>query len=276
MKSRSLPGASEMRTSAAQLILTCITLIALTFLQGCSGRSTLFAGLSEAEANEIYVHLLAAGIPASKNKTKEGISISVPESQSASALALTRAHGLPRDKKESIGEVFKKQNMISSPLEERARYLYALSQELEDTIMKMDGVLSAKVHIVLPERTSPGEPASPSSAAVFVKYLQGARFPLYIPKVREMVFKSIPGITGDPHSNVTVTAVESEVKADECVPLVWYGPMAITEADKGYFIVITYLFLLMWMLSIGITWLHAKGVDQWPSILKRLVEKVKK
>ncbi|HEX4878580.1 MAG TPA: type III secretion inner membrane ring lipoprotein SctJ [Limnobacter sp.] len=265
-----------MCTKKIRWFLSCIILISLALLQGCSGRTTLFAGLSEAEANEIYVYLLAAGIPANKSKTKEGIAISVPESQSASALALTRANGLPRDKKESLCDVFKKENMISSPLEERARYLCALSQELEDTIMKMDGVLSAKVHIVLPERSSPGEPISPSSAAVFVKYLEGARFPLYVPKVREMVFKSIPGIVGDPHRNVTVTAVESEVKADECVPLVWYGPMAITEADKGYFIAITYLFLLMWMLSIGITWLHAKGVDQWPPILRSLVEKVKK
>lgn len=239
-------------------------------LTGCSDRAMLFNGLSEPEANEIYSHLLAAGIPAEKTRTKEGSAISVPENLSANALSITQANGLPRDKKSSIGQVFKKENMISSPLEERARYLYALSQELEDTLMRIDGVLSAKVHIVLPERANPGEPLSPSSAAVFVKYSEQAQFPAYIPKVREMVFKSIPGIAGDAQSNVTVTAIPSELKIDECVPLVWYGPIALSAADKGYFLAIVYIILFMWMLSIGLTWLQAKGIDQWPSVLQSI------
>lgn len=251
-------------------------LTSLLLLPACTDRSVLFTGLTEAEANEIYAHLLAAGIPAEKSKVKEGSSISVPKNLSATALNLTQAHGLPRDKKTSIGQVFKKENMISSPLEERARYLYALSQELEATLMQIDGVLSAKVHIVLPERANPGEPLSPSSAAVFVKYAEDAQFPAYIPKVREMVFKSIPGITGDAQSSVTVTAVPSELKVDECVPLVWYGPIAINSADKTNFLLIAYLTLFMWMLSIGMTWLQAKGIDQWPPFLKNLYSKFKK
>lgn len=245
-------------------------------LQGCSDRTVLFTGLSEAEANEIYSHLLIAGIPAEKSKTKDGSSVTVPKSVSAAALALTQAQGLPRAKKASIGEVFKKENMISSPLEERARYLYALSQDLEDTLMRVDGVVSSKVHIVLPERTNPGEPLSPSSAAVFVKYSPGSNLPAYIPQLREMVFKGIPGLVGDPQTSVTVTAVPSEAKADVCVPLVWYGPVAISAADKMYFLIVAYTILLMWALSIGITWLHAKDVDQWPAVLKALYTRVKK
>lgn len=263
-------------TRLLRLPILLALLSSLLFLQACSERAVLFTGLSEAEANEIYAHLLDAGIPAEKSKTKEGSSISVPKEMSSTALNLTQAHGLPRDKKTSIGQVFKKENMISSPLEERARYLYALSQELEATLMQIDGVLSAKVHIVLPERANPGEPLSPSSAAVFVKYAESAQFPAYIPKVREMVFKSIPGITGDPQSSVTVTAVPSEAKVDECVPLVWYGPIAINAADKTHFLLLSYLVLLMWILSIAMTWLQAKGIDQWPPFLKNLYSKFKK
>ncbi|MCZ8016129.1 type III secretion system YscJ/HrcJ family lipoprotein [Limnobacter thiooxidans] len=259
-----------MTRSLLQLRLHLGALVMLLALTGCSERATLFNGLSEQEANEVYSHLLDAGIPAEKARTKEGLTITVPENLSATALGITQAKGLPRDKKSSIGQVFKKENMISSPLEERARYLYALSQELEDTLMRIDGVLSAKVHIVLPERANPGEALSPSSAAVFVKYAEKAQFPAYIPKVREMVFKSIPGITGDAQSNVTVTAIPSEPKIDECVPLVWYGPMALSAADKGYFLAIVYIILLMWMLTIALTWLQAKGIDQWPAVLKSL------
>lgn len=269
-KSLLLLGEDKLTKSLHFLQRYFSTFVFLLILTGCSDRAVLFNGLSEPEANEIYSHLLAAGIPAEKTRTKEGSAISVPENLSANALSITQANGLPRDKKSSIGQVFKKENMISSPLEERARYLYALSQELEDTLMRIDGVLSAKVHIVLPERANPGEPLSPSSAAVFVKYSEQAQFPAYIPKVREMVFKSIPGIAGDAQSNVTVTAIPSELKVDECVPLVWYGPIALSAADKGYFLAIVYITLFMWMLSIGLTWLQAKGIDQWPTVLQSI------
>ncbi|WP_334118558.1 type III secretion system inner membrane ring lipoprotein SctJ [Limnobacter sp.] len=265
-----------MKSLFSRLPMFALILAGSLFLQACSDRTVLFTGLSEPEANEIYAHLLAAGIPAEKSKAKDGSSVSVPKNLSSTALNLTQAHGLPRDKKTSLGQVFKKENMISSPLEERARYLYALSQELEDTLMQIDGVLAAKVHIVLPERANPGEPLTPSSAAVFVKYSENAQFPAYIPKVRDMVFRSIPGITGDAQGSVTVTAVPSEIKVDECVPLVWYGPIAISAEDKGYFLLMTYLILFMWMLSVGMTWLQAKGVDQWPSVLKSLHARFKK
>jgi type III secretion protein J len=85
-----------------------------------------------------------------------------------------------------------------------------------------------------------------------------------------MVFKSIPGIAGDAQSNVTVTAIPSELKIDECVPLVWYGPIALSAADKGYFLAIVYIILFMWVLSIGLTWLQAKGIDQWPAVLQSI------
>jgi type III secretion protein J len=262
---------------AKRLLAACRTFLVVLFLgvvlAGCTERAVLFNALTETEANEIYQHLLSAGIPAEKTKTKEGVNITVPKPMSAEALSLTQAKGLPRDKKKSLGDVFKKENMISSPLEERARYLYALSQELEGTLMQMDGVISAKVHIVLPERSTPGEPLSPSSAAVFIKYVDGNKLPVYVPKIREMIFKSIPGIIGDPQTSVNITAIPSEVKVDECIPLVWFGPIAMNAQDKGYFLFMTYLVLLLWGLSIAITWLQAKDVDQWPDVLKKIRER---
>ncbi|MFH7423056.1 EscJ/YscJ/HrcJ family type III secretion inner membrane ring protein, partial [Pseudomonas syringae pv. tagetis] len=50
------------------------------------------------------------------------------------------------------------------------RYIYALSQELEASLSQIDGVIVARVHVLLPERIAPGEPVQPASAAVFIKH----------------------------------------------------------------------------------------------------------
>jgi type III secretion protein J len=84
--------------------------------------------------------------------------------------------------------------LISSPLEERARYIYALSQELEATLAQIDGVVVARVHVVLPEKPGPGEQMQPPSAAVFIKHLPGLEPDVIGFRVRQLVAKSIPGM----------------------------------------------------------------------------------
>lgn len=259
-----------MKAEFVHFLRAICLVLSLAGLQACSDNTALFNSLSQEEGNEIYSALMEAGIPAQKTSNKEGIGISVPSQMSSEALKILQAKGLPREKKTSIGEVFKKESMISSPLEERARYLYALSQELEQTLMNMDGVLAARVHIVLPERTNPGEALSPSSAAIFVKYANGSSFPAYVPRVRELIFNSIPGITGDPHTSISVAAIPSEAKADNGLSLLWYGPMALRAEDRGYFLAIAYLIVGLWMLSLGIVWLQAKDEAEWPQAIVKL------
>jgi len=112
--------------------------------------------------------------------------------------------GLPRERFAGMGEVFRKDGLISSPVEERARYLYALSQDLSATLSRIDGVLFARVHLVLPERGSGGEPPMPASAAVFIKHRSEANLEALQPQVRRLVTNSIPGLTSDRVSTVLV------------------------------------------------------------------------
>lgn len=261
------------------LLKLCRTIMAFScfiFIQACSNNTPLFNSLEQDEANEIYATLLEVGIPAQRENTKTGVTVIVPQSMSSEALKILQSKGLPRDKKSSMGEVFRKESMISSPLEERARYLYALSQELERTLMRMDGVISSRVHIVLPERSNPGEPLSPSSAAVFVKYDQRTSFPAYIPRIRELVFNSIPGLTGDAHSAISVAAVPAENLQENCIALYWYGPIAIHPADRWVFLTVIYLLLALWGLSIAMVWLQAKNVNEWPQLLRKVHERINK
>lgn len=178
----------------------------LLLLAGCGSRVELFSSASESEANEVVSVLLDAGINTTKSAVKTGVSVSVDSQDVAHALDILRIRGLPRDRFDGMGQIFRKEGLVSSPLEERARYLYALSQELSGTLNQMDGVVTARVHVVLPERGNVGEAALPSTAAVFIKHQMGYNLDALQPQIRKLVTYSIPGLTEDRVSIALVAA----------------------------------------------------------------------
>lgn len=192
-------------------LVRCVCLLALAvLLAACGGRVELLASIPEADANEVIAALINEGIDAVKVPGKEGmVGIQVAKAQSAKAVDVLRAKGLPREQFVGMGQVFRKDGLISSPIEERARYLYALSQDLSGTLSRIDGVLFARVHLVLPERGSGSDRDTPSSAAVFIKHQAGADIEILQPQVRRLVVNSIPGLTLD---RVSVILVPSMAK----------------------------------------------------------------
>lgn len=168
-------------------------------LSGC--KAELFSDLSEREANQVVAALMSVGIPASKSASRgDGVTVLVDESRFAEAIEILNAKGLPSDQYDSFGDVFQKDGLVSSPIEERARYIYALSQELSRTIAQIDGVLSARIHVVLPETDMLGRDFKPSSASVFIRHLEDARIAKFTSQVRLLVANSIEGLVYD---NVT-------------------------------------------------------------------------
>ncbi|WP_427183912.1 type III secretion system inner membrane ring lipoprotein SctJ [Bordetella bronchialis] len=187
--------------------LLCLIVVAgVLALAGCTGRVELFSSTTDSEANEILAMLLQSGIPAEKVAKKSGVTLSVAESDVARALSILRQHGLPRERFEGMGKIFQKEGMISSPLEERARYIYALSQELENTLTKMDGVLIARVHVVLPDQDAVKVAKTAASAAVFIKHQPGYNLEVLKPQIRTLVAHAIPELHEDGVSVVLVTA----------------------------------------------------------------------
>ena len=188
-----------------RLRLTMAALL-LCALAACGSKVTLYAAASEDEANELLSVLLDSGIKTEKVPGKEGAAVLVEAGQVARALDILRARGLPRERFDGMGQIFRKEGLVSSPLEERARYIYALSQELTNTLSQMDGVLAARVHVVLPERGGIGETAMPSTAAVFIKHQVGYSLDALQPQIRKLVTHAIPGLTEDRVSIALVSA----------------------------------------------------------------------
>ena len=108
-----------------QVLLLSLTLL----LAACGSKVDLMASILEADANEVIAALANVGITATKVSGKDGmVGVQVDAKNSARAVDTLRQLGLPRETFTGMGQVFQKSGLISSPLEERARYLYALSQ----------------------------------------------------------------------------------------------------------------------------------------------------
>lgn len=205
-----------------------LSILAVAFtLAGCSKMANLQVGLTDNDANEMVLVLTRIGITVEKQKNKEGVTLVVKEEDISRATEAMNAAGLPRRNLSNLGEVFKKQGMISSPMEERIRYIHGLSEELESTLRQFDNVISARVHVVLPERIAPGEPIQPSSAAVFVKYRAPMDEDVVTPRIRRLVASSIPGLASDDgRSKVSVVMMLGE-EAPLAVQWVKVGPFTV-------------------------------------------------
>ena len=189
------------------LLLSCV------LLSGC--KTELYSNLDEPEANQMLAALLSSGISSDKTPAKDNKWIvRVNSSEIPQALDILQAEGLPRPTFENMGQIFQKKGLISSPLEERVRYIYGLSQNLADTISLIDGVLVAKVHIVLPENDPFAKVVQPSSASVFIKCQDLEIINTNIPRIKKLVVNSIEGLSYD---RVTI------------VPFIQNRPVSITN-----------------------------------------------
>ncbi|HWW05981.1 type III secretion system inner membrane ring lipoprotein SctJ [Collimonas sp.] len=216
--------------NAISWLCICCLLVALC---ACTKVVTLQAALSDADANEIVLVLNRQGIGVEKQKGKEGVTLIVRDDDISRATEAMNAAGLPRRSLSNLGEVFKKQGMISTPMEERIRYIHGLSEELESTLQQFDNVISARVHVVLPERIAPGEPIQPSSAAVFVKYRPPLDEDAILPRIRRLVASSIPGLSGDDGRNkVSVVMVPGEAQRPG-IEWTTVGPFKVEAASAG-------------------------------------------
>ncbi|MDH3660597.1 MAG: type III secretion inner membrane ring lipoprotein SctJ [Alphaproteobacteria bacterium] len=168
----------------------------------------LHSGLDQRDANEIMAILLKNGISASRSIAKDKtLTVVVEEERFAEAVDILQAHSLPREKFNDLCSVFTGEGMISSPIEDRARLICALSQELSRTISEIDGVMSARVHVVLPENDLGRSKAKPSSASVFIRHHEDAPIDKLSPQIKMLVANGIEGLVYDKVSIAMVPVI---------------------------------------------------------------------
>jgi type III secretion protein J len=125
------------------------------------------------------------------------LTVSIDQSRFADGVRILNEQGLPREDFSSLGDVFKKDGLVSSPVQERAQMIFALSQELSRTVSSIDGVLSARVHLVLPENDPLQQRLIPSSASVFIRHFATVPISDLIPQIKTLVANGIAGLSYD-------------------------------------------------------------------------------
>ena len=170
--------------------------VAACLMAGCT-RGPLYSDLTETQANEVQAALLTAGIDARKAALvkSKGWSIEVNRTDIPHAMAVLTAAGLPRQPLRTLGEVFPKEGFVSSPLEERARYVFALSQEVEQTLLQLDGVVDARVHIAMPERNVFDDKSPSASASVVIIEQPGADLEARETDIKAIVTDGVEGLS---------------------------------------------------------------------------------
>ena len=185
---------SRMSMAACRAPIVAVALAAM-LLAGCDKESTLHSGLGERQANLVMAALLDSGISCRKTPGEEGTwNVLCSEAKFAQAVNLLERQGLPREPRQGIGEVFKKTGMISSPSEERIRFMDALAQDIARTISMIEGVVDARVHVVLPENDPFARNTLPSSAAVAIRSRWNADITDLVPSVKALVKNAIEGL----------------------------------------------------------------------------------
>jgi type III secretion protein J len=253
-----------------------VLMLVAVLLSACSKLVTLQANLKDADANEMVLVLNQNGIEVKKQRDKEGVTLMVDESDLSRASAAMNAAGLPRRNPASLGEVFKRQGMISSPLEERVRYIYGLSEELGYTLQQFDRVISARVHVVLPERVAPGEPVLPSSAAVFVKYRPPLDVDVIVPSIHNLVAGSIPGLAEAAGSDkISVVMIPTELPPP-AIEWTKVGPFTVQAVSAGTLTLTLIALVVLALLAGGFALFEmSKNNERLAALLSKITGPVK-
>ena len=132
--------------------------------------SPLFTGLTEKDAAAIVAKLQDQRIP--YKLSPDGTSIFVPAAQVAQTRLDLAEAGLPTGGVVGL-ELFDTNKLGTTDFQQRINLVQALQGELTRTIMQIDQVEAARVHIVLPQDSVFVGQARPATAAVLVKLKPG-------------------------------------------------------------------------------------------------------
>jgi type III secretion protein J len=176
------------RAAGIVCILACAAL-----LTACD--EDVLTGLDQRDARDAQVLLERAGVRATVTGEKGDVfKIAVDEADHSRAIELLTDAGLPRLQHSTIADLFPGGGFLVTPLEQKARMTYAVEQQLAETLSALDGVASARVHIVLPEDNGRGLIKEKARASALLQYRPGSDLADIEMKSRSLLLNGVRGL----------------------------------------------------------------------------------
>jgi type III secretion protein J len=208
--------------------IALLGLAAALVLVGC--QSDVLHGLSEQETNHIVAVLQEQGIMATKEPdgAEEGTwKIVVPRRDVPKVWSVLQQYRLPSSPGRRFQDVFGKNKLVVDPIEEKALFLEALQGELGHTLESITGIVSARVHVAIPETDLSGEKTSEAKASVMLEYHPDTSGG---PPVRESEVQRLvaSGVTDLKPENVAVVMRPILIqRSQQAYDFVAFGPLVV-------------------------------------------------
>lgn len=175
----------------------------------------LYSGLSAEEAGAITGKLQSKGI--SFKLASGGSSILVPADQAMQVHIDLTADGIPGSTKLGKGfDLFDQPMLSATPFNQHVNYVRAQQTELARTIMQIDPIVFARVHIVRPEPSPFVREQKPTTASVVLKLRPGVTLHRNtVTGIVSLVAGSVEGLTKD---NVRIVDSTGRLLSEERDP----------------------------------------------------------
>jgi len=153
--------------------------------------SVLYTGVPTEDVPAIATALEASGIQ-HKLESNSG-AVMVPAADLDAARLKLAAQGLPKSDGNGFGMMRENPGFGVSQFMEAARYQHAIEQELARTIVAVDAVAAARVHLALPRQSAFVRERRPGSASVMVQLKPGRQLESgQVAAITHLVASSIP------------------------------------------------------------------------------------
>jgi flagellar M-ring protein FliF len=190
-----------------------VALVALISLVNKPSYGTLFNNLNAQDASKIVEKLKEKAVPYALEDG--GKTVLVPKQQIYDLRLSLAGEGLPQSS--VIGyEIFDRTNLGVSDFVQKVNYRRALEGELARTILQLEEVEGARVHLVVPEKALFKEDEKPATASVVLKLKSG--MPLKreaIQGITHLVSSSVEGLDA---ANVTIVDSRGTLLSDANKP----------------------------------------------------------
>src|SRR5450631_1654438 len=187
-----IPGVKQVGLLAGVAAAVAAAIWLVLWSQG-QNYTVLYGQLSDRESGQVMDALTAAGIEFKLNPSG---AVSVPESKVQEARIRLASQGLPQSDAMGIEMIQKESALGNSTMMESARYQSVLETELARTIIKVQGVQSARVHLALPKPSVFLRDSHKATASVMLQLYPGRRLePGQVAAIVHLVASSVPELS---------------------------------------------------------------------------------